>query len=76
MRVPRLPRQPEPQWGGGPKEAVPAGQRAKDDDPAPPLAEERLRALSARIVELSSAVTVLVEQLGMEEPEEEAATRG
>nr|XP_032821700.1 trypsin-like [Petromyzon marinus] len=62
MRVLRQPWQPGPRWGG-PGEAVLAGQRAKDDDPAPPLAEERLWALSVRIVEPLSAVTALVGQL-------------
>ncbi|CAM9323693.1 unnamed protein product [Lampetra planeri] len=44
-------------------EAVPVGQWVKDNDLAPPPAGEALRALSARIVELLSMVTVLVGQL-------------
>ncbi|CAN0392516.1 unnamed protein product [Lampetra fluviatilis] len=61
---------------GGPGEAVPVGQRAKDDDPAPLPTEKKLRALSMRIVELLSMVTAVVEQLGKEEPEEGAASPG
>ncbi|CAN0399540.1 unnamed protein product [Lampetra fluviatilis] len=61
---------------GGPGVAVPAGQRVKDDDPALPPAGEGLRALSERIMELLSAVTVLVGQLGKEAPVEGVANLG
>ncbi|CAM9501715.1 unnamed protein product [Lampetra fluviatilis] len=61
---------------GGSGEAVPAEQRAKDDDPVSPPAGEGLRTLSARIVELLSAVTALVGQLVKEELVEGAASRG
>ncbi|CAN0399211.1 unnamed protein product [Lampetra fluviatilis] len=52
---------------GGPGEVVLVGQQVKDNDPVPVPAGEGLRALSVRIMELISAVMVVLVRLGEEE---------